>query len=168
MLGFGPDLFVGTCGFFCDLSFGSLGAGRFATKLRCLNLKGPFHVQWRKAANSKYTRPQGEAVDKADVGSVSIADFQRLIHEMYFEKDVARGADGTFLWLMEEIGELAAAVRTRDRENLEEEFADVLAWLFTIANVIELDLTAAIQKKYGDGCPGCHKYVCICEDAGKP
>ena len=60
---------------------------------------------------------------------VNLADFQRLIREMYFEKDVARGVAGTFMWLMEEVGELSTALRTNDRANLDEEFADVLAWL---------------------------------------
>ena len=99
---------------------------------------------------------------------VSLRDFQHLIREMYFEKDAARGVDGTFMWLMEEIGELAAALREEDRENTIEEFADVLAWLTTIANVAGIDLTEAVQKKYGSGCPGCGHFVCDCPDAGKP
>ncbi len=74
---------------------------------------------------------------------------------MYFEKDVARGVDGTFMWLMEEIGELASALRGNDRDNLAEEFADVIAWLATIANVADVDLNAALKAKYGEGCPGC-------------
>ncbi len=72
------------------------------------------------------------------------------------------------MWLMEEVGELSTALRTNDRENLSEEFADVLAWLVTIANVAEIDLTEAIQKKYGTGCPGCDQFVCVCSDAEKP
>ena len=99
---------------------------------------------------------------------ISLSDFQQLIRQMYFEKDEARGIDGTFMWLLEEVGELAGALRSNDREHQMEEFADVLAWLATIANVAGVDLTAAITKKYGDGCPGCHKYVCDCPDAGKP
>ncbi len=99
---------------------------------------------------------------------ISLNDFQRLIHQMYYEKDVQRGIDGTFMWLMEEVGELAAALREDDRENLMEEFADVLAWLTTIANVARIDLTEAVEKKYGQGCPGCRQFVCSCPDEGKP
>ena len=99
---------------------------------------------------------------------ISLSDFQKLIREMYFDKDEARGIDGTFMWLMEEVGELAASLRSDDRENQIEEFADVLAWLVTIANVAKIDLTEAITKKYGEGCPGCQKYVCICPDSDKP
>ena len=87
---------------------------------------------------------------------------------MYHEKDEARGIDGTFMWLMEEVGELAAALRDGTQQDKEEEFADVLAWLATIANVAEVDLTNAVARKYGAGCPGCGRYRCVCDDAGKP
>jgi NTP pyrophosphatase (non-canonical NTP hydrolase) len=100
--------------------------------------------------------------------SVSLDDFQRLIREMYFEKDCARGIDGTFMWLMEEVGELAAALREGTQEEQAAEFADVLAWLTTIANVAGVDLSAAVHQKYGAGCPGCGQLVCRCDDAGKP
>jgi NTP pyrophosphatase (non-canonical NTP hydrolase) len=103
-----------------------------------------------------------------ETASVSLNDFQRLIREMYLEKDIARGVDGTFMWLMEEVGELAAALREGTREDQAAEFADVLAWLTTIANVVNVDLAAAVQKKYGAGCPGCGKLVCQCDSAGKP
>ena len=99
---------------------------------------------------------------------ISLRDFQDLIHRMYYEKDVRRGAEATFLWLMEEVGELAAAIRSGTKEDLRGEFADVLAWLTTIANVLDIDLTAAVQAKYGDGCPGCGRYACVCPDEGKP
>lgn len=99
---------------------------------------------------------------------ISIGDFQQLIREMYYEKDVARGVSGTFMWLMEEVGELSSALRSDDRKNLAEEFADVLAWLVTIANVADIDLTQAVAAKYGTGCPGCSKFQCICPDKEKP
>ena len=99
---------------------------------------------------------------------ISLSDFQALIRRMYFEKDRARGVDGTFMWLMEEVGELAAALREGTHEEQAAEFADVLAWLTTIANVVEVDLAAAVRQKYGAGCPGCGQLVCSCDDAGKP
>ena len=100
--------------------------------------------------------------------SVSLADLQALIRKMYFEKDQARGVEGTFLWLMEEIGELATALRSGTHEERLGEFADVLAWLTTIANVAGVDLTEAIAKKYGSGCPGCSKFICTCPNSEKP
>lgn len=99
---------------------------------------------------------------------VTLADFQQLIRRMYLPKDVARGVDGTFMWLIEEIGELAAALREGTHQQRCEEFADVLAWLTTIANVAGVDLTEAVTQKYGSGCPGCGRFVCTCPDAGKP
>ena len=105
--------------------------------------------------------------------SVSLEEFQHLIREMYYEKDIARGVAGTFMWLMEEMGELSSALRSLDdspksRDELASEFADVLAWLATIANVAEIDLADAVAKKYGSGCPGCRQFVCTCPDEEKP
>lgn len=105
---------------------------------------------------------------KLENQDVTFDEFQKLIRDMYFDKDQARGIPGTFMWLMEEVGELSSALREDDKENLAAEFADVLAWLTTIANVAGVDLTAAIQKKYGSGCPGCHELSCSCPDAEKP
>jgi len=99
---------------------------------------------------------------------VSLRDFQQLIHKMYYAKDIVRGVDGTFMWLMEEVGELAAALRQDSQENRLEEFADVLAWLATIANVAGIDLSQAVQRKYGSGCPGCGQFVCSCDNSEKP
>jgi NTP pyrophosphatase (non-canonical NTP hydrolase) len=99
---------------------------------------------------------------------VSFRGFQQLIRDMYLEKDVARGVDGTFMWLMEEIGELASCLRNGTHEERLGEFADVIAWLTTIANVVGVDLNEAIMKKYGSGCPGCRQFVCVCDNAEKP
>ncbi len=99
---------------------------------------------------------------------ITLADFQHLIRDMYLRKDVARGVDGTFMWLIEEVGELATALREGTHEDRMGEFADVLAWLTTIANVVGVDLSAAVRQKYGDGCPGCGQFVCVCADSGKP
>src|SRR5215510_5955751 len=99
---------------------------------------------------------------------ISLEDFQALIRKMYFEKDAARGIDGTFMWLMEEVGELAAALREGTLDEQAAEFADVLAWLSTIANVAGIDLADAVQDKYGSGCPGCGQLLCTCDDAEKP
>ncbi len=112
--------------------------------------------------------PGGKPAEPAPTTAVSLADFQQLIRNMYFHKDAQRGIDGTFMWLMEEVGELAAALRDGTPEDKSEEFADVLAWLTTIANVAGVDLSQAIHKKYGSGCPGCGQFVCTCPDAGKP
>jgi len=99
---------------------------------------------------------------------ISLADFQDLIRKMYLEKDLARGVEGTFMWLMEEVGELATALRSGTHEERLGEFADVVAWLTTIANVVGIDLSEAVARKYGSGCPGCGLLVCTCDNAEKP
>lgn len=92
-----------------------------------------------------------------------IREFQQLIDKMYSDKDRARGAPKTFLWFTEEVGELASAIAKKaDPENLQSEFADVLAWLVTLANVEGVDLEEAIRKFTG-GCPGCGQFVCRCD-----
>ena len=99
---------------------------------------------------------------------ITFSDFQELIRNMYIDRDVERGVDGTFMWLMEEVGELAAALRHGTHEEKVEEFADVLAWLTTIANVVGVDLNDAVARKYGSGCPGCGHFVCSCSREEKP
>ena len=90
---------------------------------------------------------------------MTLAEFQQLIRDRYYTTDSARGAARTFLWLTEEFGELAEAIAKHERgdgdpQNLREEFADVLAWLATLANITEVDLTDAIDEKYiRDGGP---------------
>lgn len=94
---------------------------------------------------------------------MTLDDLQQFIERMYSAKDRKRGSPGTFMWLSEEIGELAAAIMEGTQEEKEAEFADVIAWLVTLANVEGVNLTAAIKAKYGDGCPGCGKLVCTCD-----
>ena len=118
---------------------------------------------------------------------MDLSDFQNLIRTMYFEKDIARGVSGTYMWLAEEMGELASDLRKVEQlrmaddpdesakaklaaveSNLKAEFADVIAWLATIANIVDVDLSEALAAKYGKGCPGCGNLVCDCPDADKP
>jgi NTP pyrophosphatase (non-canonical NTP hydrolase) len=79
---------------------------------------------------------------------LTLAEFQKHIAGRYEAADRARGSAGTFLWFMEEVGELATALHGTDRANLEEEFADVLAWLCTLANINDVDLASVVTRKY--------------------
>jgi NTP pyrophosphatase (non-canonical NTP hydrolase) len=92
--------------------------------------------------------------------------FQQRIEDIYFHKDSARGVPGTLLWFVEEVGELVRAVRRgeRDSQNLEEEFADVYAWLCTLASMHQLDLDALAMAKYQEGCPRCKSCPCACKE----
>jgi NTP pyrophosphatase (non-canonical NTP hydrolase) len=108
-------------------------------------------------------------VGGTEVDGMTIAEFQKRIEEIYLERDRARGKDGTFRWFVEEVGELARALSGRiagspdaTRQNLREEFADVLAWLSTLASIEGIDLEAAAREKYAKGCPKCLKTPCAC------
>lgn len=96
----------------------------------------------------------------SDGQGLTFGRFQRLIRERYFATDSARGTPGTFMWLIEEVGELATALQDcapgkaateAQRANLEEEFADVIAWLTTLANVNGVDLERALSKYTDEG-----------------
>ncbi len=90
--------------------------------------------------------------------NLTISAFQKHISDRYERADRARGSAATFLWFIEEVGELATAINSKDRGNLSEEFADVFAWLCTLANINDINLTEAIQQKYfGDRPPLGHK-----------
>lgn len=88
--------------------------------------------------------------------SLTIAEFQKHISDRYEATDRARGPAKTFVWFMEEVGELATAINSIDkhphdpvvRKNLEEEMADVIAWLSTLANILDVNLEKALQDKY--------------------
>ncbi|MEL7237853.1 MAG: MazG nucleotide pyrophosphohydrolase domain-containing protein [Planctomycetota bacterium] len=87
---------------------------------------------------------------------LTFADFQQHIRDKYFAADNARGVPGTWLWFSEEVGELAQALGRReqgkeDAANTAEEFADVLAWLTTLANIAGVDLEQAVRNKYLTG-----------------
>jgi NTP pyrophosphatase (non-canonical NTP hydrolase) len=99
---------------------------------------------------------------------LTLTDLQKVIRDTYDAKDRKRGVEGTFMWFMEEVGELSTALRGGTDAERSAEFADVLAWLATLANIAGVDLEAAVQTKYGGGCPGCHRSPCACDQAEKP
>ena len=92
---------------------------------------------------------------------MEISDLQTRLRRTYQRRDAERGRDATFRWMSEEIGELARGLRTGDRDNLEHEFGDVLAWLASLANLSGVDLERAVQR-YADGCPKCGHVPCDC------
>ena len=92
---------------------------------------------------------------------MEIAEFQRRLRDAYEARDRARGRDATFLWLVEEVGELSRAVRGPDRAAIEHEFSDAFAWLVSLANLEGVDLEKAAAR-YARGCPRCSKSPCAC------
>jgi len=85
---------------------------------------------------------------------MNISEFQRLISKKYEKRDRQRGVPGTFMWFIEEVGELATALASNDQKNKEEEFADVFAWLCTLANISDVDLEKACSKYTGNSVNG--------------
>ena len=85
-----------------------------------------------------------------------------MIEAIYYDRDAARGLAGTHMWFCEEVGELTRALRRGRTDELEGEFADVLAWLSTLASIAGIDLEEAATKKYAKGCPRCEATPCAC------
>ena len=75
---------------------------------------------------------------------MDISALQKIVKERYFKTDKARGIYHTALWFHEEVGELSSAIASGDKENAKEEFADVLMWLLTLANLMEVDMDDAV------------------------
>src|SRR5437867_3898099 len=98
-----------------------------------------------QAASRRLYNAGGAAVKSREL---TIRAFQKHISKRYEKVDRHRGSAKTFLWFIEEVGELATALHGADRANLEEEFADCVAWLCTLANINDIDLADAIERKY--------------------
>ncbi len=92
---------------------------------------------------------------------MTLQEFQHHIEATYGARDRARGVDGTFRWLVEEVGELARALRDGDRQRLEDEVGDVLAWTATVASLCGIDVARAASR-YAAGCPKCGATPCAC------
>ncbi len=98
----------------------------------------------------------------------SLREIQDQVSRLFGSKDAARGLPGTFMWFVEEVGELSSALRSPPDDNLPREFADVLAWLATLANIAGVDLGQAFADKYGLACPRCIQDPCTCPTTNKP
>ena len=92
---------------------------------------------------------------------MELAELQSRIETLYGARDRARGVDGTFRWWVEEVGEVAKALRGGDPAALEHELGDALAWLASVANLAGVDLARAVGR-YAGGCPRCGATPCAC------
>lgn len=92
---------------------------------------------------------------------MELAAFQQAIRETFAERDRARGVDGTFRWMVDEVGELAKELRAGDAAGLQHEVGDVLAWLASVATLTGVDLELAAAR-YANGCPRCGRSPCSC------
>ena len=75
---------------------------------------------------------------------MEISALQQIVRERYFKTDNERGVYHTALWFHEEVGELSSAIASGDKQNAKEEFADVLMWLLTLANLMEVDMEEVV------------------------
>jgi NTP pyrophosphatase (non-canonical NTP hydrolase) len=91
-----------------------------------------------------------------------IHEFQEMMKRLYFHKDSERGIKGTYRWLVDELEELGEALEGKDTEAVGEEFADVIAWLASLANITGIDLERATVSKYSGKCPKCQRSPCQC------
>ncbi|MGB9675783.1 MAG: MazG nucleotide pyrophosphohydrolase domain-containing protein [Candidatus Bathyarchaeales archaeon] len=91
-----------------------------------------------------------------------IHEFQKLMQQLYFHRDSERGLAKTFDWFVDEVKELGEALKTADRKAIEGEFADVIAWLASLANIVNIDLETAALIKYDNKCPKCGQNPCQC------
>jgi NTP pyrophosphatase (non-canonical NTP hydrolase) len=94
--------------------------------------------------------------------AVEVRAFQGLIRDIYFQRDMRRGGDKTFLWFLEEVGELTRSYRRGEKEKIGSEMADVVAWLVSVANLLNIDLESELLKKYPRVCPICSSAPCTC------
>jgi NTP pyrophosphatase (non-canonical NTP hydrolase) len=81
---------------------------------------------------------------------MELAALQKIVKDRYFETDNARGIYHTALWFHEEVGELSSAIASGDKQNAKEEFADVLMWLMTLANLMEVDMEEVVANYMAD------------------
>lgn len=93
---------------------------------------------------------------------LQIQEFQDMMRQIYFHWDLERGANGTYNWLVDEVKELGEALKEEGNTSLADEFADVLAWLASLANVLNIDLQKAALSKYRHKCPKCRRSPCEC------
>lgn len=91
-----------------------------------------------------------------------ISEFQEMMKQIYFKRDSERGIKGTFNWLVDEVAELGEELKGNDRIATEKEFADVIAWISSLANIMGIDLEKAALNKYPHKCPKCNASPCQC------
>jgi NTP pyrophosphatase (non-canonical NTP hydrolase) len=92
---------------------------------------------------------------------VELAELQHRIEALYGSRDRARGVDGTFRWWVEEVGEVAKALRGDDPAALEHDLGDALGWLDSVAILVGVDLAKAVDRYSGD-CQRCASTRCDC------
>jgi len=95
---------------------------------------------------------------------LKIEEAQEMMRKVYLDRDRARGVEGTLERTVDEIAELKEAIKSKETlEAIADEVADVFAWLCSLANLLEIDVSEAFYKKYSNVCSKCKKSPCECE-----
>ena len=93
---------------------------------------------------------------------MQISELQEMMRRIYYHQDSERGIEETYSWLVNEVKELGEALRVAGIKDQESEFADVIAWLASLANVANVNLQKAVLDKYNSKCPKCGRPRCRC------
>jgi NTP pyrophosphatase (non-canonical NTP hydrolase) len=99
--------------------------------------------------------------DVRECTAMELAHFQDVMRRTYAATDAARGIPSTIAWLAEEVGELAQAVRKGTQQQQQHEIGDVLAWVISLANRLDIDVEDALRR-FAYGCPRCGALPCEC------
>ncbi len=92
----------------------------------------------------------------------TLTEFQNLMKTLYEKRDQKRGIEKSLMWLQTELGELFEAYLKDDKRIIEEEVADILAWLCSVCNLLDINLNNAAWEKYPYYCPRCKMTPCNC------
>ena len=90
--------------------------------------------------------------------------------DLYFHQDSKRGIEKTFIWLVEEVGELARTLKedkNLDLIKISEEIADIIAWTCSLSNLLDVDLEKALIDKYPNKCLKCNSAPCQCSNLSR-
>lgn len=79
---------------------------------------------------------------------MEISEFQKLMKEKIGVEDREMGSLFLFSVLVEEIGELAKAIRCKNEELIGEELADVVFCVTSLANICNQELEPVLIQKY--------------------
>ncbi|MFW9792729.1 MAG: MazG nucleotide pyrophosphohydrolase domain-containing protein [Candidatus Thorarchaeota archaeon] len=94
---------------------------------------------------------------------MDIKEAQEMMRRIYLERDRARGVLETLSRTLDELQELKEAIQNKSPESaIEDEIADVFAWLCSVANLLDIDVSGAFYKKYSDVCSKCKRSPCEC------
>ena len=95
---------------------------------------------------------------------MKVSEFQDLMRKLYFHQDTERGIKGTYIWLVEEIGELASLIKEQEinKKKASDEIADIIAWTCSVANLLDINIEEALYNKYPDKCKKCNSVPCKC------